>query len=70
MDARAEVVPKTSASLPLGDLAPKPAVPAMTLDERLKLTKKPIGVRDSQATAARGGAAQAGPVKPLEPIQH
>ena len=68
VDARAEApaVPKASVSLPLGDLAPKRAVPAMTPDERLKLTKELIAARDRQAPAgkARGVAARDEPVKP------
>jgi hypothetical protein len=51
---------------PLEDLAPKRAAPAMTADERLKLTKELIAARDRQAPAgkARGGAARAEPKKP------
>ena len=68
MDARAEApaVPKASVYPPLEDLAPKRAVPAMTADERLKLAKELIAARDRQAPGgkARGGAAQAEPIKP------
>jgi hypothetical protein len=68
MDARAEApaVPKASVYPPLEDLAPKRAVPAMTADERLKLAKELIAARDRQVPGgkARGGAAQAEPMKP------
>jgi hypothetical protein len=37
---------------PLEDLAPKRAAPAMTADERLKLTKELIAARDRQAPGA------------------
>ena len=68
MDARAEApaVPKASVYPPLEDLMPKRAVPAMTADERSKLAKELIAARDRQAPGgkARGGAAQAEPIKP------
>ena len=61
MDARAEAPapPKTSVYLPVEDLPPKRAMPALTADERLKLEKELIAVRDRQASdgKARGGAA-------------
>ena len=68
LDARAEApaVPKASVYPPLEGLAPTRAVPAMTADERSKLAKELIAARDRQAPGgkARGGAAQAEPVKP------
>jgi hypothetical protein len=61
MDARAEApaLPKTSVYLPVEDLPPKREKPAMTADERSKLQKELIAVRDRQASdgKARGGAA-------------
>jgi hypothetical protein len=72
MDARAETPapPKASAYLPVEDL-PKHEKPAMTLDERLKLQKELIAVRDRQASdgKARAGAAHAQPKKPATPTQ-
>ena len=52
MDARAEAPtpPRTSVYPPVGDLPPKRTVPAMTADERLKLTKELIAARDHQTT--------------------
>jgi hypothetical protein len=68
MDARAEAppVPKASAYPPLQDLPPKRTVPAMTADERLKLTKELIAARDHQAPPikARGSAARDDSLKP------
>jgi hypothetical protein len=68
MDARAEApaVPKASVYLPVEDLPPKRAVPAMTADERLKLQKELIAARDRQASAgkAKGAAARAQPMNP------
>jgi hypothetical protein len=68
MDARAEAPapPKTSVYLPVEDLPPKRAKPAMTPDERLKLQKELIAARDRQAPGgkARGGAVRAQPMKP------
>ena len=68
MDARAEApaVPKASVYPPLEDLAPKRAGQAMTADERSKLAKELIAARDRQVPGgkARGGAAQAEPMKP------
>jgi hypothetical protein len=66
MDARAEApaLPKTSVYLPVEDLPPKPT---MTADERSKLQKELIAVRDRQAFdgKARGGAARRPqPIKP------
>ena len=72
MDARAETPapPKASAYLPVEDL-PKHDKPAMTLDERLKLQKELIAVRDRQASdgKAKTGAARAQPKKPTTPTQ-
>jgi hypothetical protein len=50
---------------------PKHEKPAMTLDERLKLQKELIAVRDRQASdgKARAGAAHAQPKKPATPTQ-
>ena len=69
MDARAEApaLPKTSVYLPVEDLPPKREKPAMTADERSKLQKELIAVRDRQASdgKARGGAARRPqPIKP------
>ena len=67
MDARAEApVPKASVYPPLEDFVPKRAEPAMAADQRLKLAKELIAGRDRQAPGgkARGGAAQAEPMKP------
>jgi hypothetical protein len=68
MDARAEAPapPKTGVYLPVEDLPPKRAKPAMTPDERLKLQKELIAARDRQAPGgkARGAAARAQPMKP------
>jgi hypothetical protein len=72
MDARAETQapPKASAYLPVEDL-PKRDKPAMTPDERLKLQKELIAVRDRQASdgKAKAGAARAQPKKPATPTQ-
>ena len=60
MDARAEaapVPPHTIAYLPVEDLPPKRAVPALTADERLKLQKELIAARDRQVSKAKGQAA-------------
>ena len=68
MDARAEApaLPKTSVYLPVEDLPPKREKPAMTADERLKLEKELIAVRDRQMSAgkAKGGGARAQPTNP------
>ena len=68
MDARAEAPtpPKTSVYLAVEDLPPRREKPAMTPDERWKLQKELIALRDRQAAAgkARGGAARAEPLKP------
>jgi hypothetical protein len=69
MDARAEApaLPKTSVYLPVEDLPPKREKPTMTADERSKLQKELIAVRDRQASdgKARGGAARRPqPIKP------
>jgi hypothetical protein len=50
MDARAEApTSPPSAYLPVEDLPPKRAAPALTADERLKLQKELIAARDRQA---------------------
>jgi hypothetical protein len=73
MDARAEAPapPKASAYLPVEDL-PKHEQPAMTPDERSKLKKELIAVRDRQApeakAKAKGSAAPAQPKKPATPL--
>jgi hypothetical protein len=68
MDARAQAPapPKTNAYLPVEDLPPEREEHSMTPDERLKLKKELIAARDRQAAAAKakGGPAQAEPVKP------
>ena len=70
MDARAEAPahPKeTDGYLPVHDLPPKREKPAMTADERLKLEKELIAVRDRQVAAgkkAKGGGASAQPTNP------
>jgi hypothetical protein len=69
MDGRAEApaLPKASVYLPVEDLPPKREKPAMTADERSKLQKELIAVRDRQASdgKARGGAARRPqPIKP------
>ena len=67
MDARAEAPahPKEADGyLPVHDLPPKREKPAMTADERLKLEKELIAVRDRQVPAgkkAKGGDAHAQP---------
>ena len=58
MDARAEApASPPSAYLPVEDLPPKRAVPALTADERLKLQKELIAARDRQVSKAKGQAA-------------
>jgi hypothetical protein len=59
MDARAEAPasPPPSAYLPVEDLPPKRAVPALTADERSKLLKELIAARDRQVSKAKGQAA-------------
>jgi hypothetical protein len=72
MDARAEapMPPKTSTYLPVEDLPPPRAQPAMTDAERSKLQNELIAARDRQEAAAKtqGSKAQGGaitdPVKP------
>jgi hypothetical protein len=50
MDARAEApASPPSAYLPVEDLPPRRAAPALTADERLKLQKELIAARDRQA---------------------
>ena len=62
MDARAEArarPKKADGYLRVHDLPPKREKPAMTADERLKLEKELIAVRDRQVSAGkanRGGA--------------
>jgi hypothetical protein len=62
MDARAEArsSPRT-AYLPVEDLPPKRAEPALTADERSKLQKELIAARDRRAPTA------AAPVEPVKP---
>lgn len=51
MDARAEApASHPSAYLPVQDLPPKRAAPALTVDERLKLQKELTALRDRQAS--------------------
>ena len=58
MDARAEAPASTpSAYLPVQDLPPKRAAPALTADERSKLQKELIAARDRQVSKAKGQAA-------------
>jgi hypothetical protein len=58
MDARAEApASPPSAYLPVEDLPPKRAMPALTADERLKLQKELIAARDRQVPKAKGQAA-------------
>jgi hypothetical protein len=69
MDARAEAPahPKEADGyLPVHDLPPKREKPAMTADERLKLEKELIAVRDRQVSAgkAKRGGARAQPTNP------
>jgi hypothetical protein len=70
MDAQAEAPahPKEADGyLPVHDLPPKREKPAMTADERLKLEKELIAVRDRQVSAgkkAKGGGARAQPTNP------
>jgi hypothetical protein len=56
------VLPKTSGYLPVGDSPPKDKKPAMTADERLKLQKELMAVRDRQASRAKATNSQ--PTKP------
>jgi hypothetical protein len=71
IDARAQAsaLPKTSAYLPVEDM-PKREKPSMTADERSKLQKELITVRDRQTSdvKARGRAAPPKPPVPLAPI--
>jgi hypothetical protein len=65
MDARAEapMPPKTSTYLPVEDLPPPRAQPAMTDAERSKLQNELIAARDRQEAAAKSqGKAQGGPI--------
>lgn len=67
MDARAEAPspPKANAYLPVQDLPSPREKPAMTPDERSKLTNELIVARDRQAAAGKAqGVAIAEPVKP------
>ena len=63
MDARAEApaLPKTSVYLPVEDLPPKPT---MTADERSKLQKELIAVRDRQAFDGKARGAQRAALNP------
>jgi len=62
MDARAEAPapPKPKVYLPVEDLPPKREKPPLTPDERLKLQKELVAVRDRQASKTAG----APPTKP------
>ncbi len=66
MDARAEApaLPKTSVYLPVEDLPPKREKPAMTADERSKLQKELIAVRDRQASDGKARGAPRGALNP------
>jgi hypothetical protein len=67
MDAHAEAPapPKTSVYLPVEDLPPKDAKPAMTADEQLKLRKELTAARDRQAAAVKAQGSAAQPVQPI-----
>ena len=66
MDARAEApaLPKASVYLPVEDLPPKREKPAMTADERSKLQKELIAVRDRQASDGKARGAPRGALNP------
>jgi hypothetical protein len=66
MDARAEAAAPTSAYAPLGNPPPEREDRAMTSDERTKLKKDLLAVRDRQTAAAKaqGGAAPVERAKP------
>jgi hypothetical protein len=67
MDARAEApTSPTTAYAPLGNPPPEREDRAMTSDERSKLKKDLLALRDRQAAAAKaqGGAAPVAPAKP------
>jgi hypothetical protein len=66
LGARAEELgrPKTTGYPTVEDVPPRPAKPAMTADELLKLKKELITARDRQASKARGGAERPQPIKP------
>jgi hypothetical protein len=66
MDARAEAPApaKGSAYLPVEDLAAKRDNPVMTSDERSKLQKELIAVRDRQAPKAPESAESLQPLRP------
>jgi hypothetical protein len=68
MDARDEATApsKASAYLPVEDLPPKREKPAMTADERMKVTKELTAARDRPAShvKARYARRQTKPVKP------
>ncbi len=55
---------KTSVYLPVEDLPPKREKPAMTADERSKLQKELIAVRDRQASDGKARAAPRGALNP------
>ena len=66
MDARAEAPApsKTSVYLPVEDLPPKGEKTAMTADERSKLQKELIAVRDRQASDGKARGAPRGALNP------
>jgi hypothetical protein len=68
MDARDEATApsKASAYLPVEDLPPKREKPAMTADERMKVTKELTAARDRQTSRvkAREGEARSKPATP------
>ena len=71
IDARAQAtaLPKTSVYLPVEDM-PKRDKPAMTADERSKIQKELIAVRDRQTSGVktRGRAAPPKPPVPWAPV--
>ena len=68
VDARGEATapPKASAYLPVEDLPPKREKPAMTADERKKVTRELTAARDRQTSRvkAREGEARSKPATP------
>src|SRR5438309_4890923 len=65
-DARAEEPgrPKTTGYPAVEDVPPRPAKPAMTADEQLKLKKELSATRDRQAPKGKAGAGAGQRVKP------
>jgi hypothetical protein len=61
MDAHAEALPKTGGYLPVENLPPREGKPGMTADERLKLQKELIAVRDRQTSRAKAKGASLKP---------